>query len=735
MTNEVESFVEHIHKVLGFSPDADKVEPEKFIRFSTNSDRGDRAGWCKLFADRKAGTFGDWRTGVKGEWFSDDIKTVEDRKRWIEDIEIAKKQAEKEKEKEQYEAISSYKLRFHVAKRADERHPYLMAKRVKPYGIKQENNNLIIAVQNVHSHTLGLQEITPTGEKRFLPFSQVKGNFFFIGKASDQHIVICEGYATGATIHEATGLPVAVAFNAGNIPHVVDALKEKYVKNTFIIAADDDWKGKNNVGLEVATKTAQEKGCLLAVPVFLGERADKDTDFNDLARAEGPGAVKESIEKARKVEKKETPEETLQRLSMLSEVEYDRIRKQEAKRLGVRLETLDRKVAELKEKLLEDEQDAVYRDFPEWKIIPYEGPVKPDELLSEVSDTINRFVVCSEEERHTASLWIALTWFIEYVDLMPMLFITSPEKRCGKTLFLLVISKLVKHPLQSSNITPPSIFRAIEKWKPTLIIDEGDTFIRGNEELRGVLNSGHYKEGAYVTRSVLINSEYDVKRFGTFGAKAIAAIGDIPDTILDRSIIIRLKRKTPGEEVERLRTADQEVFKVLSAKLARFAIDYHEQVINERPILPKIENSRMLDNWEVLFQIAYAAGGVWPEIANKCFSTFADIDMTDSPTVALLKDIREIFQVKAIDRITSADLITYLCEDEEKPWATLNRGKSITPSWLAKKLKRFSIVSGNVRINNALLKGYTLKQFEDVFNRYIPLSPTEEIEEVTDEEI
>ena len=166
-------------------------------------------------------------------------------------------------------------------------HPYLTAKGVMPYGIRADAYHLLVPMRDTAGKLLSLQLIGPDGAKRFMPGGRVKGCYHAIGRPSSQ-VIACEGYATGATLHQATGDAVAVAFSAGNLLPVVVALRAKYPCFTIIVAADDDWKTAGNPGLTAARQAAQAVGGKVAVPDFVGlPRGDKDTDFNDLYQLAG----------------------------------------------------------------------------------------------------------------------------------------------------------------------------------------------------------------------------------------------------------------------------------------------------------------------------------------------------------------------------------------------------------------------------------------------------------------
>lgn len=192
-----------------------------------------------------------------------------------------------EQRQRQAEAAAAALVRWTAAVPA-QAHRYLSAKDVRAHGARIESNNtLLIPMRDSEGRLHSLQAIAPDGSKRFMPGGKVKGCYHAIGRPSGK-LAICEGYATGATIHEDTGHAVAVAFNAGNLLPVAQALRAKYPCLTLVVCADDDWKTEGNPGLTAATDAARAVGALLAVPKFDGlARSEKDTDFNDLHRLAG----------------------------------------------------------------------------------------------------------------------------------------------------------------------------------------------------------------------------------------------------------------------------------------------------------------------------------------------------------------------------------------------------------------------------------------------------------------
>jgi hypothetical protein len=495
---------------------------------------------------------------------------------------------------------------------------------------------------------------------------------------------------------------------------------------------------------ELRASTAASTSKLNGEPGLIAEGARNDTLFRLGAALRAKGLAAEAIEAALLVENaaKCVPplpedevraiarsatrypaggigndvddEELIRHLAELPSIEYDRVRKTAAKRLGIRPSTLDALVA--------NERSGKYDDLGLSDIEPWSSPVDPAELLSDIANTVRRYIVCQAETADAVALWVAMTWLIDVVQVAPLAVIAAPEKRCGKSQLLTLIGKLSYRPLAASNITPAALFRTIETWHPTLLIDETDSFLKDNEELRGIINAGHTRDSAYVVR--VVGEDLRPARFSVWGAKALAGIGHLADTLMDRAILLELRRKLPHERVERLRHADPGLFEELASKLARFADDYREQVRHARPELPESLNDRAQDNWEPLFAIADVAGGDWPARARQ---TALKLSGTESAVMStgtqLLADIREVFETRGVDRIATWRLVEELCADSERPWSTYNRGKPITSRQVAKFLGNYGIASTTIRAGSEVLRGYRRDAFEEAFARYLPADP------------
>lgn len=274
----------------------------KLHRFSTSGKPSDNSGWYVYHADGvPAGAFGCWRQDVKREWCAKgvDSMTQAEREAHRQRTDGMRKQREADTAERRQQATTEASRRWVAAKTASE-HPYLVAKYVKAHGVKQEGEALLIPMRDAAGILHSLQVIDPEGGKRFLPGGRVKGCYHSIGEPSDV-LIVCEGYATGASIHEATGNAVAVAFNAGNLEAVALALHQKYPAVRLILAADDDWNTEANPGMTKAKAAALAVGGWLAVPRFGADRPDKATDFNDLHQLAGLEAVKACIDAAQPV--------------------------------------------------------------------------------------------------------------------------------------------------------------------------------------------------------------------------------------------------------------------------------------------------------------------------------------------------------------------------------------------------------------------------------------------------
>jgi putative DNA primase/helicase len=408
----------------------------------------------------------------------------------------------------------------------------------------------------------------------------------------------------------------------------------------------------------------------------------------------------------------------IRRLAELGRLEYDREREAAAERLKIRVTTLDKEVEAERGEFNDDDKQGQAMHLPEPE--PWPDPVNGADLLRELSAVIRRHIVMFEHLADTAALWVVHTYLLPVFGVSPRLAITSPEKQCGKTTLLDVLFHLVWRPLIAANVSAAAIFRVVESYQPTLLIDEADTFLPENEELRGILNSGH-RRGGSVIRTV--GEDHEPRAFSTFSACAIAMIGRLPPTLDDRSVRNELRRRRVDEVVEPFRFDHTEHLDQLARKAARWAGDNASVIQRAEPDMPTGVFNRAADNWRPLLAIADAAGAEWPSRARRavqCTGESAAGD-GDSLRVLLLTDIRMIFAERKQDRISSAALVDALNSIEGRPWAEWNRGKGLTPNRLARMLAPFGIAPATVRMrDDTTPKGYLRSQFEDAFVRYLP---------------
>jgi hypothetical protein len=349
---------------------------------------------------------------------------------------------------------------------------------------------------------------------------------------------------------------------------------------------------------------------------------------------------------------------------------------------------------------------------------PWPHVVDGAQLLVDIRHALQRHVIADVQTLTAATLWAVHTYCLDVITVSPLAHITAPEKRCGKTVLLSALHELVKHPMPASNISGAALFRAVEKWQPTLLIDEADSFLRDNEEARGLINSGLYRKNAFVIRCT--GDDFEPTQFSTWGAKALCGIGRLADTIEDRSIPLRMRRKVAGESVESIRHADPALWRNLQSRITRWVADHHDQMAGVRPEPVAGLNDRANDCWESLLMIADLAGGEWPEHARGAAIALHGIE-EDSPSIGveLLRDIREVFDRRNTTRMASRDLLEQLVEDDESPWATWNRGKPMTIRQLAQRLSEFGIRTKQSKAGGKNLKSYLLPDFHDVFMRYL----------------
>jgi putative DNA primase/helicase len=409
-------------------------------------------------------------------------------------------------------------------------------------------------------------------------------------------------------------------------------------------------------------------------------------------------------------------EAEIARLVKLGPIEYERERKPAAKRLGLRNTALDGIVKGARG-AAGDDTAGQGRPLSLPEPVPCEDLVDGCELLDALVAALQRYVVLAKNETRAIALWVLHAYLFEVFTCTPRLAITSPERRCGKTTLLDVLAQLLPRVLSVAGISPAAVFRTVELARPTLLIDEADTFLPQNDDLRRVLNSGHRRGGNEVR---LVGDGYDPRQFSTHTPVAIAMIGKLPSTLADRSIPIRLRRRRADEAVQSFRADRADDLGRVASMAARWASDNAAEVRDADPEMAGLFN-RDADNWRPLFAIADRAGGPWPNWAREAArAPVADGVADDESTGALLlADIRDAFVTRDPDRISSEDLVAYLNGREDRSWSEGKSGKPLSKVQLARLLKQFEIFPGNLRLDE-VVKGYKREDFKDAFERYLP---------------
>ena len=280
----------------GFDYLPEHIEADGRIhRFSTNGNRGDKAGWYALHLDGIAGgIFGDWRADKAITWCAKDQLEPEEREQHRQRMQELKEQRQREQALVQSRAAQTALEQWQDAPLASVEHPYLKTKGVEPHGARESAGRLLIPIYDTQGALCNLQTIDAQGKKAFAPDARVKGCYSPIGAPSASSIVVCEGWATAASIHEATGRYVVAAMSAANLASVAQALRAQHPKAAITIAADNDWQRKDNPGLAKATEAAHQCKGFIAVPQFA--EGEQGSDFNDLHQQRGLQAVRQCFE-------------------------------------------------------------------------------------------------------------------------------------------------------------------------------------------------------------------------------------------------------------------------------------------------------------------------------------------------------------------------------------------------------------------------------------------------------
>ncbi|WP_296762639.1 DUF3631 domain-containing protein [Sediminimonas sp.] len=410
----------------------------------------------------------------------------------------------------------------------------------------------------------------------------------------------------------------------------------------------------------------------------------------------------------------------VKRLAGLDAAAYEGERKAVAQRLGWRASVLDTEVSKACPRGAGDDDSD---DAPEAieTIEPWPDPVDGASLAEEIRDRLRAHVVFGATgDADCAAIWIIGSYLMETWRLWPRLLVTSPTKACGKSTLLEVIDAMAHRGFIVSNASAAAIFRAIEAWKPTLLLDEADTWMRENVELAGVLNSGHTRRTARVIRVQEVNGEHLPTAFSTWCPMAIAGIGAQRDTLMSRSIIISLRRKLPEESVERLPLDLHAQLLRIRRQIARWADDHAVTIGAMETEPPACGDDRMQDNFTPLWRIATALGGPWLDRIATAYVASAQAEDEDAEPagIMMLRDIADIFAASRADRIATSEIVSDLIVMEERPWADWRHGRSLSAQSVAMQMKPFGVKARVLKLHGSSARVYQRSEVEAAAARY-----------------
>jgi len=346
-------------------------------------------------------------------------------------------------------------------------------------------------------------------------------------------------------------------------------------------------------------------------------------------------------------------------------------------------------------------------------------------ILDELREAMRCYVVFPNPEAADAAvLWVAATHGQPFWAHAPRLAVISPVKRSGKSRVLDLVYELAHRPLLTVNTTVAAMVRSLdEDDPPTVLVDEADALFGskkaadGNEDLRGVLNAGFQRNRPLNRWDI---NHRRLEQLQCFAMVALASIGDLPDTIQDRAVVIRMRRRAVGEKVQPFRDRrDAPALNQLRERLHKWVRSNKRKLRTATPDMTL--EDRAADTWEPLFVVADLAGGQWPGRVRIAAEKLVEADAeADDVGVRLLENIYSLFEDTTV--LYSATLVERLLELEDGGWSDWNYGRGLNQRGLAKLLRPFEIKPDSVRAGDghATKKGYRLEWFHDAWDRYCP---------------
>lgn len=399
-------------------------------------------------------------------------------------------------------------------------------------------------------------------------------------------------------------------------------------------------------------------------------------------------------------------------LAGLPDLDYQTRRKGEAKEMGVTVAFLDRMVAAARRDLGLSAPSAMQggdsnaapsgRPFAFADPEPWPEPVDGAALLDEIFSVLRRHVFIGENEAAICSVWALHTYLFDAWPVTPYLLVNSPIKGCGKTTLRAVLSKIVRRPLPLEHISPACLFRAVEKFSPTLLLDECDQWLRDSPDLINLLNGGYRYDGQVLRAHP---ETFEPLRFPTFCPKAIFMIAaKIHGTLEDRAIRVLLHKRTVEYKLERERLFDG---KELRMRCVRWANDNRSRAARVEPDIIADLINRPEELWRPLAAIATVCGGMWPQRIRAALEASEGMRQDNDPVLMLLSDLRDALK-EAGGRISSKDFLGYLLRRDDRPWAVFSRGEPINERTAASMLARMGIRPKNIRSASNVRRGYEL---------------------------
>ena len=425
--------------------------------------------------------------------------------------------------------------------------------------------------------------------------------------------------------------------------------------------------------------------------------------------------VKSIAESCESYRDKKVRRDVIDKLALLSPLDYDLVREEMAEQFGVKLGALDKEVASRRSKKIEQKPKAYAVPVEPWP-----DRVNGRELLDDLTKTFKRHVILPIGGARTLALWTLYSHAYDLFDINPLLAVGSPQMKCGKSTLKDILLGLIPRPMDSSNISMASTHRLADKFHCTFMLDEAHSYLGKNEMTRNVLKSGHRRGGSFVTHMERVGDDWESVDYSTWCPKAIflaGQVGKFDPMLSDRCIHIWLKRRLSSEKIKRF-PRNKYRWEELCRKCDRWVRDHAEAIQQARPKMPKGLDDRVRDNWRVLVILADTAGGKWPKRTRQLIRRLKPDD-DDTAAVMLISDVNKMFKETGYERLSSYEIQKELELMQDRPWPEFSNGKPITMRGIAKILQPFGIEPKKLWIDKSTMQGYERKQFRDAYIRYV----------------